>query len=283
MILSAGRLAWQALWRFLAHNGPDRAAAIAYYTLLSLLPLLIFVISVGMAALGSFDQAYRGSLILFQGVVVHLDPASLDALRGFVERAVRFQWPGLLLLAWTAKRSFTALFAALETIFGVPPRGFARGNLLALGMVLLTGVGLLATMAMSMVMAMLEGLVLRVAGATGAQALEGLAAGFFTHLLPVIVTFGFFHIVYRLVPGGVVPPRAAVAGAGLATLLWEGAKAGFAYYVRNLAHYAGLYGALEGLTVLALWLELSVSIVLYCGEVVALLVPAPGKPTATRA
>ena len=37
------RLAWRALIRFLDHNGPDRAAAVAYYTLLSLLPLLIFL------------------------------------------------------------------------------------------------------------------------------------------------------------------------------------------------------------------------------------------------
>jgi uncharacterized BrkB/YihY/UPF0761 family membrane protein len=57
----------------------------------------------------------------------------------------------------------------------------------------------------------------------------------------------------------------------IATVLWEGAKLAFAYYVRNLAHYAGFYGTLEAIIVLALWLELSVSIILYCGEIVALL------------
>ena len=35
--------------RFQDHNGPDRAAAVAYYTLLSLLPMLIFLISLGVA------------------------------------------------------------------------------------------------------------------------------------------------------------------------------------------------------------------------------------------
>ena len=43
-------------------------------------------------------------------------------------------------------------------------------------------------------------------------------------------------------------------------------------YVRHLAHYAGVYGALEAVLVLALWLELSVSVILFCGEVVALLI-----------
>jgi membrane protein len=74
-----------------------------------------------------------------------------------------------------------------------------------------------------------------------------------------------------------VTSRHAAQGALLATILWELAKGGFAYYLRNLARYAGVYGTLEGVIVLAIWLELSVSIVLYCGEIVALLIP-PKKP-----
>ena len=51
--------------------------------------------------------------------------------------------------------------------------------------------------------------------------------------------------------------------------------------MRNLARYAGVYGTLEGVIVLAIWLELSVSIVLYCGEIVALLIP-PEEATPSR-
>jgi membrane protein len=273
------RIAWRAFQRFLDHSGPDRAAAVAYYTLLSLLPLFIFVISVGVAFLGSFDAAYRGTLILFGGLVVHLDQASLDTLRAFVERSVRFQWPGILILAWTSKRVFGGLLSALETVFQVPGRGFARGNLMALAMVLITGVGLLATLALTLVVATAEGLLLRFAP-MGSGALRGATALALTRGLPVFITLSFFFIVYRVVPHRVMRARHALAGAALATVLWEGAKAGFAYYVRNLAHYAGLYGTLEGVIVLALWLELSVSIILYCGEVVALLVPA-AAPSAT--
>lgn len=271
MIRAAGRLAWRAFCRFLDHSGPDRAAAVALYTLLSLLPLLIFVISVGVAVLGSFDEAYKGTLILFRGVVVHMDEGSMESLRAFVERAVRLQWPGILLLAWTSKRIFSSLISALESVFEVPGRGFAKGNLVALAMVLFVGVAMLATLMLTMVVAAVEGLFLRVAGPRGAVALHGLTGLFLAYLLPVLITISFFYIVYRVVPGRVVGMRAAAVGAALATVLWEAAKAGFAYYIRNLAHYAGLYGALEGLIVLALWLELSVSIILYCGEIVALL------------
>ena len=76
--------------------------------------------------------------------------------------------------------------------------------------------------------------------------------------------------------GQLLPDRPVTGGyVKIATVLWEGAKAAFAYYLRNLARVAGLYGALEGVIVLALWLELSVSIILYCAEIVALLIAAP--------
>jgi membrane protein len=277
VIRQAGRIAWRAFNRFLDHNGPDRAAAVAYYTLLSLLPLSIFLISLGVLIVGSFEAAYSGTLIIISGVVVHMDDSAREALRTFVERALRFQWPALALLAWTSRRVFGSLFSALERVFGVPGRGFASGNLLALGMVLLAGLGLLITMSFTMVLATSEGLVLRFAGPRGSEAVQAMMGVFVRQIVPVLVTFTFFFLIYRVVPRRVVTSLHAAQGALLATILWELAKGGFAYYLRNLARYAGVYGTLEGVIVLAIWLELSVSIVLYCAEIVALLIP-PKKP-----
>ncbi len=277
MIARAARLLWDAGGSFFRHNGPDRAAAIALYTLLSLLPLLIFLISLGIAVAGSFDAAYNGTLYLIGGVVLPLDHGSREALRQFVARATSLRWGGALLLAWTGRRTFMSLFGALESVFGVPPRSFlgglARGNLLGLGMVLTAGLALLATLALTALTAVAEGLLTRLpVGAPAAvAAFQGLMGLVFDTLLPPIITLSFLLIVYRVVPRGGVSLRAALAGALVATLLWELGKAGFAWYVRNLAQYAGLYGALEAVIVLALWLELCFSVILYGGEVVALL------------
>jgi membrane protein len=267
-VRAALRVAWRAFMRFQDHHGPDRAAAVAYYTLLSLVPLLIFLISLGVAVLGSFDAAYQGSMFLVRGVVIHLSPASMEALRTFVEQAKAFHWPGLLLLAWTARRIFASLFSALETVFAVPGRSIARHNLLAFSMVMVAGAALLLTMAFTMLAATSEGFILRLR-ASGELRDLGLLIG---RVLPLLVTFLFFFLVYRFVPRRASDGRHAAIGAILATTMWEGAKAAFAYYIRNVAQYSGVYGTLEGIIVLALWLELSVSIILYCGEVVALLI-----------
>jgi membrane protein len=293
-VRDALRIAWRAFLRFQDHHGPDRAAAVAYYVLLSLVPLLIFLISLGVAVLGSFDAAYRGSMLLVRGVVIHLNQPSQDALRSFVEHASRFRWPGLILLAWTSRRIFSSLFSALELIFGVPGRSFAKHNLVALSMVMVAGIALLLTMAMTMVTAGSEGLLLRLRHSGELQPLHLVIQ----KVLPVAVTFSFFFLVYRYVPRRVASRRHAAVGALLSTGLWETAKAAFAWYVRNVARYAGIYGTLEGIIVLALWLEISVSIILYGGEVVALLIhqgvaqaveapspapPAPPSPPKTRA
>jgi membrane protein len=267
------QLLWRAGKRFFEHNGPDRAAAIAFYTLLSLLPLLIFLMSVGVALLGSFDVAYRGALLLFHGVVVPLDDKSLATLRDFVERSVRLQWPGLLLLAWTARRIFGSLLSALEIVFKAPARGFAHGNLFSLALVLLTGVFLLLTLVATTLFAAVEGMLLRHAGEAGLHALRQLVGRLAAYVVPAMAAYVFFFLVYRFFPrrrAAVTGPDAAI-GALIATLLWQLAQVAFAYYVRNLADFGGLYGALEGVIVLALWLELSAAIILYGGEVVALL------------
>ena len=262
------RVAWRAFLRFQDHHGPDRAAAVAYYTLLSLVPLLIFLISLGMAVLGSFDAAFEGSMLLVRGVVIHLSPAAVESLRTFVTQASRFHWPGLLLLAWTSRRIFASLFSALETVFGVPGRSFAKHNLVALSMVMVTGMALLFTMAFTMLSATTEGLMLRLRASGELRNISLMLS----HVVPLAITFAFFFVVYRFVPRKATNARHAAIGALLATALWELAKSGFAYYIRNVAQYSGIYGTLEGIIVLALWLEISVSIVLYCGEVVALLI-----------
>jgi membrane protein len=270
------RIAWLAFKRFHSHSGPDRAAAVAYYTLLSLLPLLIFAISLGMAVAGSFDTAYSATVFLLQGVIVHMDRDSMQALREFVERAVQFRWASIILLAWTARRCFSALFSALTAVFEVPNRGFAGGNLMALAMVVVTGAGLLLSLTLTTLRATFEGIFERYAPVIvgGAGFLHRSIDLVLSTVVPVIIAMTFFFMVYRFVPKRVVSTRDAFTGAALATVMWQGAQKGFAYYVRNLTHYAGLYGTLEGLIVLALWLELSVSIILYCGEVVALLIRA---------
>jgi YihY family inner membrane protein len=204
-------------------------------------------------------------------MVVHLDQMTLDSLRAFVERAGRLRWPALVLLAWTARGVFISLFSQLEAIFDRPSRrGFLKGNLLAFGLVIFLGFAQLVTMVFTATLATTEGLLLRYAAPENRGMLEAMVTRFLSVGIPIVITFTFLFLLYWAAPRQVTTLRHAAFGAVLATFLGELAKAGFSYYVRNLARFIGLYGALEGIIVLALWLELSVAIIFYCGEIVAL-------------
>jgi membrane protein len=269
------RIPVRAFERFLDDRGPDHAAAVSYYAILSILPLCLFLIWIGLVFQGSFESAYSGALFVLQGVVAQLDPQSKEALRGATEGASRLQWPALILLVWTSRRVFSSLFGALERVFRVPPRGFAKGNLFAMAMVLLAGVGLLLTLAFTVTFAMVEGFLREWAGEQSAGLFLGLTMAVLTIVGPPLLTYLFIFMIYRLASRGSVSVQALAGGALLAAVLWELAKAAFAYYVRNLAQYRGLYGALEGVIVLAVWLELSVTILLYCAEILAVWADRP--------
>ena len=201
----AARLAWRAFMRYQDHNGPDRAAAVAYYTLMSLLPMLIFLISIGVAAVGSFEGAYRGSLFLISGVVVHLDQTDAGRL-AHVRRALAGASASRPCSSWPGRRGASSPRSSRRSsaIFGVPGRSFAKGNLVALGMVLIAGVGLLITMVATMTIATAEGLVTRFIGPETGGALHEFVGHVVTLVVPIVITFSFFFLIYRVVPRRVV-------------------------------------------------------------------------------
>jgi YihY family inner membrane protein len=134
------------------------------------------------------------------------------------------------------------MFSALELVFGVPGRSFAKHNLVALSMVMVAGVALLLTMAFTTLSAGAEGPLRVLRTSVELQELSF----YLRQLLPVVVTFTFFFVLYRFVPRRVTSVGNAALGALLATVLWELAKSGFAWYIRNLTRASNVYGALVG-------------------------------------
>ena len=127
--------------RFHDHNGPDRAAAVAYYTLLSLLPLFIFVISLGVDARRARSTprtAARSSCSAASSCTS--TPAPWRRCAPSSSAPCASSGRPSLLLAWTSRRIFGSLFARAGARSSTcPAHGFATGNLLAFGMVVVTG------------------------------------------------------------------------------------------------------------------------------------------------
>jgi membrane protein len=91
-------------------------------------------------------------------------------------------------------------------------------------------------------------------------------------VMPLLLTWAALMLIYLAVPNRLVPRTDAAIGAGVAALLLEGLRQGFAFYVRAMTSYSAIYGALAGVPVFLLWIYLVWAVVL-AGAVVVVALP----------
>ena len=265
---------------FLSDKCTHLAAGVAYYVLLSLFPLVIFVVSILGIVLT--DDARRARFI--DDVIAALPLEAVEAgqtadgapaqtqleknLRDAMNGVQGFSFIGVLGLVatlWAASGMFGAIRTALDLAWRVdePNRAYLRRKLVDFAM--LGGLGvffactLLATAALSILQA---SDVLPFAGELPWQ-----LAG---HAISRGLALFAFMVLYWLVPDTTASrTRTIWPGALLATVLLWALNNGFGVYVRNLGNYNDVYGTLGAVVVFLFWAYLAAAIILLGAELAA--------------
>jgi membrane protein len=175
---------------------------------------------------------------------------------------------GLLSFVWVSLQIFVHAAPAMNAAFGVEEqRGWIRLRLAALG--LLTGAG--GLFLLSLLSSAGPGLVLRLhLSWPGVSRHLPWSMGVLFALITLAINVTMFALIYKFLPNAPTTWRQAFAGGGVAGVLWELAKQGFAYYLARFAHYDKVYGTLGGLVVLLLWINYTASILFLGAEFAAL-------------
>lgn len=97
-------------------------------------------------------------------------------------------------------------------------------------------------------------------GATGVGSSGRL---YFSHFLSIVASWVLLFLLYALMPNTRVSVRAALIGALIGSLLWEGAKLGFQIYVTKAVPYAAIYGSLGLLPLFLFWVYTTWLIILF--------------------
>jgi len=248
----------------------DRATVIAYFGLLSFLPLAVFLVTIGALALGT-DAAEKGTELFFQNLLYRMPPQLMTQVRSLQSDV----WSGvgyMVLVLWTASKVFSKVESGLDVVFGVDKRRpFALRKLFAIALVGLMSVVLVATVVLEGVMGTVDRFIDTTALAplktlTLYQTLDTFVS---RTVIPWSLTVFSFFVVYWLVPAQSIPWRVAFVGGVVAGTLWNVLKVGFTYYISHLASYTRTYGALATLIVFLLWINVSASILLWGGELTA--------------
>jgi membrane protein len=268
-------LLYRSLRNFSDHGCGQMAAAISYYVLLSIFPLLIFC--VGVIGLFLRDQSLQQELV---DAVVDTIPLSQDQGRDEVTRTLRevastrssaIGLVGFLTMAWTSSSMFGTIRRSLIVVFEIdsPPPLVPR-KIVDLLMVLAFGPFFLASIAATTVLrvAQQESGKLPLIG----ELPEVLGAGWLvvSLLLPMIASFGAFFGLYLLVPSRGDRWRHLAIGALFAALLFELIKLSFSLYLENFSNYDVVFGSLGAVVAFLFWVFLSASAVLLGGETAAI-------------
>ena len=265
-------LAKRSVSEFLDDHCAQLAASMSYYVFFSLFPLAILAVSV-MGVLLT-DDALRERVIdeLFNLLPSGAGREDLESLidpiaRGRSALGVIF----VLGLVWAATGMMSALRFSLDTAWDMEfRRPFVRGKLVDLGLVL--GVGGLLTISVAATAVLQVGREVSDSVADSLGPFGAEASGFFqviAVLVPFLLTWTTFTIIYKVVPSVTTRVRDVVAGALVGALLFEALKHGFAFYLRNFSNYDAVYGSLGAAIALLFFVYLAACVLLFGAEIAA--------------
>jgi membrane protein len=291
----AGRLAVEVYSSWVRHRCSQLGAAIAFYGIFSLLPLLLVITSILGYLLAGWGGAPDFKLglerVISEGLSPQVARIALEALHATQEARGSIGLIGIGTLLLAAAGAFGMLESAVQVVWDVhleegpvPFRRqafrFLRGRLVSF--ILVGGVSLLVFISLVLDILMNAFREQLINGPRTDWQLTQLALGFFASGL--IVT-----LLHRWLPLRRVPWRAALAGGWLTAILWEVAKRGLSAYLRH-NEYERAYPLIGSALAVLLWVYVGGHVFLLGAEVAAgitrllarsrgdLVLPARKKP-----
>ena len=261
-MLKGARGAWS---RFFAADGLFVSAGLAFFFLVTMIPLILLGVSMVGFVLSTEQAAQEVVGQLTANFPVYRKEITRALLRIVETRATSGALGTVILIVFSTPL-FSASRLVLHRVMGLRVgRGIVRGMLVDAGMVILLGMLLFALMAITWAFYWFQVFVLGPAQLpSGWLSATGL-------LFSLVLSMVMFYLGYRFVPVRRMRPGPALAGAVVAALLWEVAKQLFRLYIRQFGVYDQIYGPLGVLVALAMFVYYSAVVFVVGGAYAASL------------
>ena len=248
----------QLATKFFADRGTHLAAMVAYFALLSFVPLTFLA----LALLGLAHRADASDFLVKE--LSHAFPSTslaniLKLVHEVQDNAATLGIIGGIALLWSSLSLFSALESAFNIVYGLPNRSFLRGKALA------------ATLMIATITLLFVSLLI---GSLGVEVVKRYAPGFVgnavvAYILSIAVSllgvFLFVFAVYWLLPNADVGPHDALPGAALAAILLEASFQVLPVFVRITGINPTLR-VLGGPVILLLWLYVMANVIVLGAE-----------------
>ncbi|WP_049628101.1 YihY family inner membrane protein [Bacillus sp. JFL15] len=253
--------------RFSLHEGQSKSAELAYFFLLSLFPLMIFMLTLtaylpisAEDVLGAVDQYAPDSAM---SMVKSITEQTLNKRSGGL---LSF---GIIAVIWSASNGMNAIVRAFNHAYEVEEnRSFI--------IIRLTSIFLTIAMVVTILIALLLPVFGREIGLLAADFIG--ASGLFLQVWSVVrwgisplILLIVFTALYIFAPNKRLSLRFVLPGAVFAAAGWIIVSMLFSFYVGTFANYSATYGSIGGIIVLMIWFYLTGTLLILGGEINALL------------
>jgi membrane protein len=264
-----GRFAWCVLKSFKSNQGLLLAGAVAYYALLSIVPLLILTVIVLSHVIDQAELLQTLGLYL-EWLMPGQSGAIVTELGQFLQHRDVVGWVLLATMLFFSSLAFTVLENAMSVIFlhriAVRRRRYIVSALLPYCYILSLGLGLLIV---TLVAGSLQAMGDRSVRFLGHEwSLEGVS-GILLYLLGLAGEIFVLTSVYMVMPVGRLSVRHALLGGVTAALLWEVTRHILVWYFGTLSQVNVVYGSLTTAIVVLLSLEIAATLLLLGAQVIS--------------
>ena len=264
-----GSFAMETLKRFRANQGMLLAGAVAYYALLSIVPLIILTVItlshwIDPVELLQTVQRYSEWLVPGQSGFI------VAELGRFLDHRDVMSWVMLATMLFFSSLAFAVLENAISVIFQhrvvIRRRHFVVSAIIPYCYILSLGLGsLLVTLVAGSLQAMGQEQI-QFLGHTWSL---GGVSGVLLYLLGIVGEIFIITSVYMVMPVGKPSLSHALIGAVTATALWELTRHILVWYFATLSQIGKVYGSLTTAIVVLLSLELAATLLLFGAQVIA--------------
>jgi membrane protein len=264
-----GAFALDVLRAFRRNQGLLLAGAVAYYTLLSIVPLLILLVF----ALSRFvpEQQLLATIGRYADLVVPaMGAAIVSALDAFLDTGAVMSGILLVTLVVFSSLAFTALENAFAVVFHhrfrARSRHWAISAVIPYCYIVVLGVGLLVV---TLVSGGLQALAREEVAWLGESATLGRVSSALLYVLGVAGEILLLASIYFVMPVGQLSWRHALVGGVVAGLLWEATRHLLVWYFGTLSQVQVVYGAFATTIAILLSLEIASGVLLLGAQAIA--------------
>jgi len=263
------RFFWRVIKGFKHNQGVLLSGAVAYYMLLSIVPLLALLL-VGLSQIYPTDALLETLNRELRLLIPAGSAALTDHFAGFLEHKQLVGWVGIGILIFFSTMAFTVLENAMSVIFhhrvAIQRRHFLVSAVIPFLFIVLIGAGLLLITFISGALQSIDATSVTLFGSEwNLQGVEGKVL----YLLGVGGLVLLLTALYLVMPVGRIAVRHALIGGFVAAVLWELTRHLLVWYFSTLSLVNVVYGSLATAVIVLLSFEAAALILLFGAQVIA--------------